>query len=294
MNVNRDETNRRLRDAEAAHRASMPLASPAMRQAFDPASGTSLAAKSGLIGLPTDRRGFLRIGGLTIAASAVLVACGGGSDLPVAQNGSAPPKEQNLLEPEIGAQLDLTLVLTAQSIENLAIAAYDAVLENNWLGDATLNSVAELFRSQHQDHAGLLAATARDLDGTPFEEANPYLAVNVVDPAVADIGALTGAEQVTATLELAYALETAAAQTYVQAAGLLTEASLRQAIMSIGGVEARHITVLLGALEQPPVPFATIPIGGAAPPASYITEEGPVTVPSTTTSAPATSTTAAG
>jgi len=293
VNVNRDETNRRLRDADKAHAASMPLASSAMRQAFDPSSGTDAATKGSLIGLPTDRRGFLRIGGLTVAASALLVACGGGDDRPVAQTGSVPPREPNVLRPDVGPELDLTLVLTAQSIENLAVATYDAALENDWLGDATLNSVAQLFRDQHQDHAALLADTARELGGTPFDEANPYLAVNVVEPAVASLGALEGAELVNATLELAYALENTAAQTYVQASGLLTEAVLRQAAMSIGGVEARHVTVLLGALEYPQVAFAFLPVGAAAPTASYITDDGPVTTPSTTVAPETTTTTVA-
>lgn len=290
--MSRDELNRQLRDADAAHRAAMPGFGAALRRAFDPQGGASLAEKGRLLGVPTSRRGFLQISGMTIAASAILVACGSDVSENVAQTGSVPPKEKNVKELEPGDELDVTLVLTASSIEALAIAAYDTAIEKDWLGDAALQSVASLFRDQHQDHLGLLSATAEDLGAQPYEEPNPYLVANVLEPEVAKLDGLGGAELQRAALGIAYALENAAAQTYVKAAGLLTTPELRQAIMSIGGVEARHVAVILGATQQPEVPFALMPVGAAVGEDAFITEDGPVTTP--TTAAESTDTSAEG
>ena len=283
VNVSRDEIRRQLRATESAHQASLPALGSALRRAFDPDGGVSAEARGGLVGVPTSRRGFLRIGGLTVAASAFLVACGSDVSDNVAQTGSVPPKDPNPLEVETGDELNMTLLLTASSVEALAIATYDAVLDGGLLDSADLDAVVELFRDQHADHLGLLSATVRDLGGTPYEEPNPYLDVNVVQPAVADLADTDPAEVPTDVLNIAYALENAAAQTYRQAAGLLDTIELRQAIMSIGAVEARHVAVILGALDEDQVPFPFLPVGAAVPGDSYITEDGPVTEVTTTT-----------
>ena len=47
--------------------------------------------------------------------------------------------------------------------------------------------------------------------------------------------------------------------------------------MSIGGVEARHISVLYTAQEQPPVPFAFMPARARVPADGYIPPDGPLT-----------------
>lgn len=284
MDVSRDQINRQLRDTDRAHRRALPAMGAALRRAFDPEGGVPVEARGALVGVPTSRRGFLRIGGMTIAASAILVACGSESSENVAQTGSVPPREPNPLEIETGDELNMTLLLTASSVEALAIATYDTVLDENLLGTGELSSVVQLFRDQHADHLGLLSATVREMGGTPYEDPNPYLEVNVVQPAVAGLADLETDDEVErATLDIAYGLENAAAQTYVQAAGLLDTAELRQAIMSIGGVEARHVATILGALNDPQVPFALMPVGSAVPEDSYITEDGPVTEVTPTT-----------
>ena len=63
-----------------------------------------------------------------------------------------------------------------------------------------------------------------------------------------------------------------AASTYTLAAGVLGTADLRQALMSIGGVEARHVAVLNMAMNGgdlttgAPIPFQTTTdaVGSAA------------------------------
>jgi hypothetical protein len=55
---------------------------------------------------------------------------------------------------------------------------------------------------------------------------------------------------------LALDLETIAAQTYQSNVAMFGDAKLNAAIMSVGGVEARHAAILAGVLGQPPVPKA--------------------------------------
>lgn len=75
----------------------------------------------------------------------------------------------------------------------------------------------------------------------------------MIDPA------LEGLTDENSVVELALQMEDVAAQTYAFAAGALTTAELRQAIMTIGGVEARHAAVLYGVLDMPQAPDAFLP-----------------------------------
>jgi hypothetical protein len=282
--VNSDEIRRQLRDSAAEQREALPRWDEALKRSFDPDAPVSGEAKAAAVGLNTSRRQLFRLGGLTLAAGAVLAACSGEEDdavqVPV---GSIPPGESTTTTAPASQELDITLVLTASSVEALAIAAYDAALEADAFEDSVLVSTAELFRDQHQEHLGLLSGVARQLGATPYEEPNPYLQVEVVDPALADLAAVEGIERQTEAVNLAIALESAAEDTYVFASGSLSDATLRQGIMSIGGVEARHVAVLLGVQREPQVPFPLARTLGAVPPESYITEDGPVTTPKTTT-----------
>jgi len=276
---NRDEIHRQLRAADTEQRGALPRFVRALRRSSDPDSNTSAAEQGALLGVPHSRRGFLRLGGITVAASAVLVACGSpDSDTTIIRTGPTPGESSATpprLEPS--TELSTTLLLTAGSIEALAIAAYDAALSNNWLGDTTLNSVARLFRDQHAEHLDAVSAATRQLGETPYTDPNPFLFDNVVAPAVDSITALEPEDQQLATLELAYTLEDVAAQTYTSAGGLFNSAELRQAGMSIGAVEARHVSVLLSVLGEPAAPFAFGRTINAVDEDAFITTDGPVT-----------------
>jgi hypothetical protein len=289
MTFSNDHVRRELREGKQAHDATLKPFDAALDQAFDPASATDLATRAELVGAPS-RRQLLKLGGLTIASTALLAACvEPASTDQVAITGTLIPVPTTDVPPDPGsAETDATLVLTAISIERLAIAAYQAALDNNWLEVPLLVEVARYFRDQHEDHAGALSQQARRMGQNPDEVvANPYLMTEVLDPAVEAIEAGGGASVVqTATLTLAKELEVAAAQTYTQAGGILTTPALRQTIMSIGGIEARHCTVLAVVLGEQPVPFGLEPTVLAAPEDSYIAPNGPVTESSTTTTEP--------
>ena len=250
--LGRDETRRQLREAKLAHSDAMPRWREALRCTFDPGGGASSATKATLLGLP-DRRGFLKIGGATVALSAIAAACSSEPETQLGVGGTAPPSLEAAGIYDTGEELDLSLLRTAQSIEVLAIETYQKLLAGDLLSTAAVADAAQLFMDQHRDHAGLLSTTTEDTGGVAYDQPNEYLLATVVDPA------LEAATDEEAAVKLAFALENTAAQTYVFAAELLSTPELRQAIMSIGGVEARHVSVLYGVQSLPRVPFAFMP-----------------------------------
>lgn len=288
MEFSRDEVRRQLATSQREHAEAMPRMREALKRVFDPDGHASPQSKAALLGLP-DRRGFLRLGGATIAFSAVLAACGKSDKEQIPVTGTTPSTVPGT-SPEVyerGQELNVNLLRTAQSIEVLAVDTYQVALDSGMVTTAAVADAIRLFQEQHRDHADLLATVTEDSGGTPFDQANSYLQEKVVAPAVA---ALTDEDSVVA---LGLDLETTAAQTYVFAAELLTTPELRQAIMSIGGVEARHMAVLHGVQQQPKVPYPFMPRRGHIDEKGFV-GAGPITpMPEqeTTTTTKATATT---
>lgn len=258
MDFSRDELRRQRLAIERDHRAAMGRWRDVLGRTFEPGTGAGTDQKAAVLGLPT-RRQFFRIGGLTVAGSALLVACGDDDD----EDGAATTTglEATTTTAVAATESDLTLLRTASSIEVLAIDTYQAAVESGLVTDKAVADAALLFQEQHRDHAAALQAQTESSGGEAYTDPNPYLQENVVDPAVA---ALTDQLSV---VRLALELENAAAQTYALAGGLLSTSGLRQTIMSIGGVEARHAAVLHGVLDgagTPQVPVGFMPTASMA------------------------------
>jgi len=251
MEFSRDQMRRELADTDRAQAEAMPRWRAALHRVFDPSAEHSTEAKHQVLGLP-DRRAFLRVGGVAVAMSAVVAACGKKDD-PVPFTGAPPTSSEREGVEEIGQAFDVTLLRTGQSIEVLAVQTYQTALDSGLVTDATLADTFRLFQEQHGEHAGLLSATTIDAGGVPYDQPNSYLQSNVIDEAVA------GLTDEASVVALALELENVAAQTYVYGAEVLSTPALRQGIMSIGGIEARHISVLYLVQQQPPVPFAFMP-----------------------------------
>ena len=103
------------------------------------------------------------------------------------------------------------------------------------------------------EHSQLFQAATKQAGGSPFTTANPAV-LKALKPT---IDALKDEQGI---LMLALNLELAAAQTYQSNVGMVTNLALNKALMSVGGVEARHAAVLAGVLGQNPVPLS---FGGA-------------------------------
>jgi hypothetical protein len=137
--------------------------------------------------------------------------------------------------------MDVQMLQTAASIENLAVATYDVALTLDFIGGASANAVVKAFvqktKEQHQQHAQAFNAAATRLGGKAQDQPDPVL-LGVVDNAKPG---LTGPAQV---VDLAIELEDGAAQTYVANTGAYANKNARSVAASIMGVEAQHVAIL--------------------------------------------------
>ncbi|HEX2273841.1 MAG TPA: ferritin-like domain-containing protein [Acidimicrobiales bacterium] len=139
--------------------------------------------------------------------------------------------------------LDVQMLQTSASIENLAVATYDKALALDFIGGGAANRTVRDFvnrtRDQHREHATAFNAAVTRLRGQPQTGPDPILetAVNkALNPAP---------DGPAAVVDLAVELETAAAQTYQSNVAALTDAQARSLTASIMGVEAQHVSFLL-------------------------------------------------
>ena len=258
-----DEIRRQLRDAQAEQDAALPGWRRSLDRVLDPESGATSDAKAAFLGVP-NRRVFM-MGGVALAGSAVLAACSKKKKSQTPETGALPavPATTTTTAPGSVAN-DKVLLQTAQSIEILAIDTYQKALDSNLLTEQSLKDMAKLFQSQHQDHSDALADAVRTAGGKPVTAGNDYLKSSVVDKAVSEL------TDQTSVLTLLREVENIAAQTYTEAGGVLTVPDLRKAGMTIGEIEARHITVINLALGYTPVPLPFMPTALAIDPKGYI------------------------
>lgn len=234
MELNRDEFNRELRDVEAQNRAVMPKWREVLDKVFNGGVDLNTAEKAELLGVP-GRRQFFRVGGATIAGAALLAACGDDDDVTAAPV-SGDDDSTTTTEGETGnGEMDIILANTAISLEILAVDTYQVAIDSGLVETPAVADAAGLFQQHHQEHADALAGVVGD---GAYDQANEAVKAALVDPAVESASAEAD------IIQLAFDLETAAAQTYVFAAGALSTPELRSTIMTIGGVESRHATIL--------------------------------------------------
>jgi hypothetical protein len=278
--INRDEIGRQLREAEREQRASMPGFRDALHRIFH-SRDLPAAAKAELLGVP-HRRQFLRIGGVTVLGAAVLAACGkdepqgaGETGVTTASTSSttAPPNEGD------SHKMDIVLVRTSASLENLAVAVYGVVLGDSDTKlpvdihfDPSVVSAATLFREHHRAHADALNAVLRDEGEDPYTKPNEVIFTSVVEPELENL------TDQTRVVDFARDLENIAAGTYAYSVGILSKPELRQTLIGIGGVESRHASVLAMVLDPTaatavPDSFTDAGPEGRVPDDAYITDK---------------------
>jgi hypothetical protein len=200
------------------------------------------------------------VGGVVLLGGAVLAACGSdnrnwwwGAATTGAATGAATTTPTTAAAASAGG--DVTILRTASSIEELAVAAYQTAIDSGLVKTAAIADAAKLFQSQHREHSAQFQAATKAAGGQPFTMPNPAV-LAAIKPMV---DALKDEKGVVA---LAFELETAAAQSYQSYVGTFTDPKLNPAIMAVGGVEARHAAVLsqvlnsLGDTSTMPVPKA--------------------------------------
>lgn len=256
-NINTDEIHRQLRVVDRANDAVMPRWREALERIMGGDEKLTTDQKAAILGVPSpSRRNFFRLGGVTILGAAVLAACGGddddtastspGTNVPAGTTPATTPATEPPTTDPGSANMDLTLAKTAASLEKLAVDVYGQA--GALLSTPAVIAAATMFSDHHQMHLDALNGVITGAGEPAIVEMNQAVFDALVAPALA--GAASEADAV----NLALALEEAAAQTYAFAAGALSTPALRSTIMTIGGIEARHAAVLrMAALAQPPV-----------------------------------------
>jgi rubrerythrin len=146
------------------------------------------------------------------------------------------------------ASADADVIAAAVGIEDVAIFAYDAALKSNLL-DASTTKLAQLLRSQEQQHRDALNVALRRLGGTAPPPPTSPAANQLLAP-------LTQAKSQQDLLAFAIQVETATVAAYYDAQGQLGAPSLLRATAEIMANEGQHLVLLRQALGQPAVPNA--------------------------------------
>ncbi len=248
MDLNRDELRRELRAIDEDNTAAMPRWYDALRRIVGGRTALTTDEKAALLGVPSPgRRQLFRLGGTAIVGAAVLAACGDDdADTGAGDDGTDGDAA--------ASSMDLPLARTAASLEQLAVDTYTTAAGSGLVTTAAIGDAASLFRDHHQSHLDALNATIEGAGGQAVTTANQAVFDAMVQPA------LDALDDEAGVVQLALDLELAAAQTYAFAGGALSQPALRSTIMTIGGVEARHATVLV-MLAQAKKPADVFPEG---------------------------------
>ncbi|HWF80293.1 MAG TPA: ferritin-like domain-containing protein [Streptosporangiaceae bacterium] len=145
--------------------------------------------------------------------------------------------------------LDVQVLQTSASLENLAVACYASAARLPTIrdGDRALATFIARTRAHHAAHAAAYNAAAVREGGRPQRAPDPRYAGAVRHA----LERLTGAPSVTSLasiVSLLEALEDLKAQSYVRYASL-TSPKLRSLLVSVAAVEAQHRSFLLATLQ---------------------------------------------
>ena len=230
--------------------------------------------RAGLL-LGFNRRNLLRFGGTIVAAGAVLAACGdddatsstAATTATTATTATSAPAMSDTTAASAqftpSPENDIVLLRTASSLEELAIAAYQTAIDSGLVTTAAVGEAAMLFQAQHREHAALFQGATTAAGGTAYTEPNAVV-LEALQPTI------NGLRDEKGVVQLAYDLEVAAAQTYQFAVAKVSDGSLNKALMSVGGVEARHAAILGGVLAIMIPPAAFQGIDKAVPAAAFV------------------------
>ncbi|MGH9149117.1 MAG: ferritin-like domain-containing protein [Acidimicrobiales bacterium] len=239
MDISQDHLRREAAAVQVAHNRAMGSMRDLVARLFGD-NRYDTATKDDLVLGGFNRRRFLKFGGLSVATAAVFAACG--DDDSGGDAGSATPTTA-------ASQADITILRTASSLEELAVAVYDTAIKSGLVKTAAIGDAAKLFQEQHREHSALFKTETTQRGGTAFDRPNPAV-MSMIQPTI------NGLKDETGVVRLAFDLELAAAQTYQSTVGKFADPKLNVAAMSVGGVEARHVEILRAVLKESAVPKA--------------------------------------
>jgi rubrerythrin len=137
-------------------------------------------------------------------------------------------------------QLDIKILQTAASLENLAVATYQAALGLPFIrnGNKTVVAFAQTTMMQHAEHGKAFNAQATALGGKAQTNPNPVY-LKVVEDAKPTLKAPLD------VVKLAASLEEVASDTYLVNTTQLDDNKSKEVMASVMGVEVQHLATLL-------------------------------------------------
>ncbi len=197
------------------------------------------------------RRDILRLGGFTVAAAAVISACGEHARGEVGRVGAVPT---TVALPD-AVVTNVTLLRTASSMLHSMIAVYDQIIGKSDLLDPKYDDLIKRIRDDHADHAKLFERLTTDAGGTAWTCGNPKFDDTIVNPVVARItkgvGATAISKAVAASddprrdmLNFSHGLEFLAGATCQSFVVQFSEPALREQAMTVAARSARHAALL--------------------------------------------------
>jgi rubrerythrin len=180
------------------------------------------------------RRLFMSRSGLLLSGTAVALLAGNGALAATMKKSGADAQAA-----------DVNILNAALAAEQQGIAAYQVGAESGLLQKPALD-LAVQFQGHHKAHRDLLAATIKQLGGTPVEARQKYDFPVDKLKSQADV------------LRFAAGLEQGAVSAYLGAIPQFDNRDLAKAAGSILGDEAMHWAVLRNAVGENPVPAAFV------------------------------------
>lgn len=161
--------------------------------------------------------------------------------------------------------VDVQILQTAASLENLAVATYGAALGLPFFSsNPTVVAFAETTMGQHAEHGASFNAQAEALGGARQDGTNPKYTPIVQE-------ATPGLTDFLPVVDLAATLEEVAQDTYLADLTLLQDADTKALMASVMAVETQHLGILRAVkalLEGGAPQLITIPTDVAALPAA--------------------------
>ena len=246
MQISERELEQLTADMDDGHHDLMP----AMRESAAAWVELSRAMRSGggpVVGNVTSRRRFLVGSGAAVLGGLLLAAC---SDDDKETTAGAGGTTTTATDGELTG--DLAVAALAASLENLAVATYQAGLDAATAGKLgtvppAVVAFATTAQKHHNDHA---AAWNSVLTGVGKQAVTGVdLTVKAdVDEAFADVNDVAGLAM------LALELENVAAATYLSGIGIMSDEGAIKTAASIQPVEMQHAAILNFVLGNDPVP----------------------------------------
>ena len=202
------------------------------------------------------RRGFLAGSGLALGGL-ILAACGSSK-----KSGTSITKPPGVTSTAGTPKRDLQIAALATSLENLAIATYQAGIDAATAGrlgtvPPAVVTFAQTAQNQHTDHAAAWNAILKGAGKSIVTGVDKTVKTGVIDPAFAKVTDVAG------LAKLALQLEEVAAATYLESIALIKDPGGIQTSASIHPVELQHAAILNFVLGQYPVPRSFSTTDGA-------------------------------